>query len=238
MTVPKIVSVDDHVVEPAHVWQTWLPEKHRAKGPRVERRRWAPFEKYPGAKYSNVEDPDGDPLTVTWRVDGVVVEVDNVPAGGPPTSANVTLVHVFGLGTHTVEVTVSDPQGLVATCVTTVTIIDTRAPVLTCSAAQQMLWPPNHDLVNVGFRSQAADACDPGIVPVVQVFADEDDEHQTGDGHHSPDAKNIAVGTLSLRGADRVLRLAWTVADLAGHAAPTRADVGAGLALRTRGYRG
>ena len=45
-------------------------------------------------------------------------------------------------------------------------------------------------------------------------------------------------GTLSLRGADRVLRLAWTVADLAGRTAPTRADVGAGLALRTRGYRG
>lgn len=44
-------------------------------------------------------------------------------------------------------------------------------------------------------------------------------------------------GTLSLRGADRVLRLAWTVADLAGRAAPTRADVGTGLALRTRGYR-
>lgn len=45
-------------------------------------------------------------------------------------------------------------------------------------------------------------------------------------------------GTLSLRGADRVLRLAWTVADLAGREAPSRADVGAGLALRTRGYRG
>lgn len=44
-------------------------------------------------------------------------------------------------------------------------------------------------------------------------------------------------GTLSLRGADRVLRLAWTVADLAGRDAPSRADVGAGLALRTRGYR-
>ena len=29
--LPKIVSVDDHVVEPAHVWQTWLPEKHRAR---------------------------------------------------------------------------------------------------------------------------------------------------------------------------------------------------------------
>ncbi|WP_251150657.1 YifB family Mg chelatase-like AAA ATPase [Cellulosimicrobium sp. Marseille-Q4280] len=44
-------------------------------------------------------------------------------------------------------------------------------------------------------------------------------------------------GTLSLRGADRVLRLAWTVADLTGRDAPSRADVGAGLALRTRGYR-
>lgn len=38
MDIPKIISVDDHVVEPAHVWQTWLPEKYRAAGPRVERR--------------------------------------------------------------------------------------------------------------------------------------------------------------------------------------------------------
>ena len=35
---PKIVSVDDHVVEPAHVWERWLPAKHRDKGPHVERR--------------------------------------------------------------------------------------------------------------------------------------------------------------------------------------------------------
>jgi predicted TIM-barrel fold metal-dependent hydrolase len=60
MTIPKIVSVDDHVVEPAHVWQTWLPEKHREKGPHVERKRWAPFVHHPGAKYTNTEDPDGE----------------------------------------------------------------------------------------------------------------------------------------------------------------------------------
>ena len=40
MELPKIVSVDDHVVEPAHVWQTWLPEKYREKGPHIERKRW------------------------------------------------------------------------------------------------------------------------------------------------------------------------------------------------------
>ncbi len=43
-------------------------------------------------------------------------------------------------------------------------------------------------------------------------------------------------GTLSLRGADRVLRVAWTVADLDGRAAPGRTDVAHALVLRTRGH--
>jgi predicted TIM-barrel fold metal-dependent hydrolase len=34
--IPKIISVDDHVVEPPHLWQTWLPKKHRDRGPKVE----------------------------------------------------------------------------------------------------------------------------------------------------------------------------------------------------------
>ncbi|HEY8717182.1 YifB family Mg chelatase-like AAA ATPase [Pengzhenrongella sp.] len=42
-------------------------------------------------------------------------------------------------------------------------------------------------------------------------------------------------GLLSLRGVDRVLRVAWTLADLAGLAAPTRAEIGRGLLFRTRG---
>lgn len=45
-------------------------------------------------------------------------------------------------------------------------------------------------------------------------------------------------GVLSLRGADRVLRLAWTVSDLAGRTAPGRSELGTALALRTRGHRG
>ena len=34
--LPWVISVDDHVVEPPHVWQRWLPAKHRDRGPRVE----------------------------------------------------------------------------------------------------------------------------------------------------------------------------------------------------------
>ena len=59
MPIPKIISVDDHVVEPSHVWQTWLPEKYREKGPRIERKRWGSFSLKPGAKYTNTEDPEG-----------------------------------------------------------------------------------------------------------------------------------------------------------------------------------
>jgi magnesium chelatase family protein len=42
-------------------------------------------------------------------------------------------------------------------------------------------------------------------------------------------------GRLSIRGYDRVLRVAWTLADLGGRSAPGRDDVGQALLLRCRG---
>ncbi len=59
LELPKIISVDDHVVEPPHVWQTYLPERYREQGPRVEREKWGPFVHKPGARYRNTVDPDG-----------------------------------------------------------------------------------------------------------------------------------------------------------------------------------
>ena len=44
-------------------------------------------------------------------------------------------------------------------------------------------------------------------------------------------------GDLSLRGVDRVLRLAWTLADLEGAEALTLTHIGTALALRTSGVR-
>jgi predicted TIM-barrel fold metal-dependent hydrolase len=67
--LPKIVSVDDHVVEPPHVWQTWLPEQHRARGPRVERKKWGEITHLPGARYEMSEDPDGI-WGDAWYLDG------------------------------------------------------------------------------------------------------------------------------------------------------------------------
>lgn len=42
----------------------------------------------------------------------------------------------------------------------------------------------------------------------------------------------IESGALSLRGADRVLRIAWSIADMAGHAAPSAEDIAWAFHLR------
>ncbi|MFE6778024.1 YifB family Mg chelatase-like AAA ATPase [Streptomyces sp. NPDC057702] len=50
--------------------------------------------------------------------------------------------------------------------------------------------------------------------------------------------RDMERGALTARGLDRVLRVAWTVADLAGHDRPTGDDVGQALQLRTGVSRG
>ena len=156
------------------------------------------------ARTVHVEDANGDALTVTWRVDGTVVQVDTVPAGGPPTSANVTLTHFYTLGIHTVHVTVDDGTGAPVTCQSLVTVRDVAAPVVQCSNIVETLWPPRHNMVTVGLGVTAIDDCGGSTVETaVSVFGDEDDETPTGDGKFSPDAKNIGVGTLRLRAERR-----------------------------------
>jgi magnesium chelatase family protein len=45
-------------------------------------------------------------------------------------------------------------------------------------------------------------------------------------------------GAVSIRGADRCLRVAWTLADLAGRMSPTVEDVSAALSFRQAGGLG
>ena len=72
--LPKIVSVDDHVVEPAHVWQTWLPEKHRALGPRIERRHTSGQRHVGGGAFAPVWSDEGTPVDC-WIYEDRLVHV-------------------------------------------------------------------------------------------------------------------------------------------------------------------
>ena len=63
---PKIISVDDHVVEPPNVWQDRLPAKYREVGPRVVR---APIGKltFKGGRLSIAVGEPGSGDDVDWR---------------------------------------------------------------------------------------------------------------------------------------------------------------------------
>jgi predicted TIM-barrel fold metal-dependent hydrolase len=59
-TIPRIISVDDHVVEPAHLFERWLPKRYRADGPRVVRSGTKPVYFVDG-RFVLEEDPQGRP---------------------------------------------------------------------------------------------------------------------------------------------------------------------------------
>jgi len=69
--LPRIVSVDDHIVEPAHLWQTWLPARFKDRGPKVERRGIGEMEHIGGGAYRQTFDPDG-PKADCWVYEDLV----------------------------------------------------------------------------------------------------------------------------------------------------------------------
>ncbi len=67
--LPRIISVDDHVVEPPELWQERLPAKYRERGPRIVRRKLKRSAGGTGgANMGFVDAPDGQWCDV-WLYD-------------------------------------------------------------------------------------------------------------------------------------------------------------------------
>jgi predicted TIM-barrel fold metal-dependent hydrolase len=82
--IPRIVSVDDHVIEPPHVFQRWLPAALRERGPRVERRGIARTTFHGGSDY-RFEFADDAPPADMWIYEDLVVPLRrNTTAVGHP----------------------------------------------------------------------------------------------------------------------------------------------------------
>ena len=80
--LPLIISVDDHVVEPAHVWTTWLPVRFREAGPRIERRGIGTMRHVGGGAYEQTFDPAGPPADCWVFEDLVYIHKRHVAAVG------------------------------------------------------------------------------------------------------------------------------------------------------------
>jgi hypothetical protein len=61
---PKIISVDDHVVEPANVWINRLPAKYHGVGPRVVRARSARSSLSAGSSLRRSANPGRGPMSI------------------------------------------------------------------------------------------------------------------------------------------------------------------------------
>ncbi|HEX7096965.1 MAG TPA: amidohydrolase family protein [Acidimicrobiales bacterium] len=70
MEIPRIISVDDHVVEPPDLWSSRLPQKYRDRGPRVVREK-AKFGFKGGVFSFERGAPDGDWCDI-WLYDDLV----------------------------------------------------------------------------------------------------------------------------------------------------------------------
>lgn len=141
---------------------------------------------------ANDSDIDGDALHA--------VLVANVAHGTLALNANGGFSYTPAASfTGTDSFTYQANDGMVGSNTVTVTIhlLDTQPPSITASLAAGTLWPPDHSLINVGLAFSATDNGGPATT-TLQVFSDEDDVTSAG-GDQSPDAKNIAAGTLRLR---------------------------------------
>lgn len=72
MTLPKLISVDDHVVEPAHVWEQWLPAKYGDRGPRIVRRGIREIDYVGTANYVEHFDDESPVKVDCWLYEDLV----------------------------------------------------------------------------------------------------------------------------------------------------------------------
>jgi predicted TIM-barrel fold metal-dependent hydrolase len=72
LEIPRLVSVDDHVVEPAHVWEQWLPAEYRDRGPKVVRRGIREIDYVGTASYVEHFDDDSPIKVDCWIYEDLV----------------------------------------------------------------------------------------------------------------------------------------------------------------------
>lgn len=130
-----------------------------------------------------VLDPDGDALTIVWTLNGSAVQTNTLPAQNPPVMTSVTFMSELPRGTNVIGIIATDSATNSTSCSSTVSVVDTTPPVLSaCSASPNVLWPPNHQMVDVVIRARAADTCGAATWRIINVTSNEP-VNGHGNGH-------------------------------------------------------
>ena len=163
----------------------------------------------------------------TQQVDGRTVEVT-----GSALVANL----MGGPATVRFDVSAADGCGAVGGAFAEAQVADTTPPTIAVELDPDLLWPPNHKLVQVTATVVAADNC-PGVAfALTSLTSDEPDDAQGGgDGHTTGDIRGVLIGTpdtgFFLRaerqggGDGRVYTAVYTATDGSGNEAADSGEV-------------
>jgi hypothetical protein len=138
------------------------------------------------------------------------------------------------LGAHAITLRVTDSLGQTAADTLLVTVQDTTPPELSFSLSPDLLWPPNHRLLDVAASLSVVDVCSTVTVVLDSVSGNESDDGE-GDGNTVADIQGALLGTgdvsFELRaerrsdGDGRIYTVAYKATDGAGNVTPATREV-------------
>jgi hypothetical protein len=165
---------------------------------------------------SGSTDPNGDALTYTW-------------VGPFGTETGESIYAYLPLGTHTITLTVEDPDGNADSDPVDITIIDSTVPSVSVSLLPNTLWSPDHKMVGITASIEVHDSCDADpSVELLSVTSNEPDDG-LGDGDTANDIQGTSFGIddreFALRaersgiGSGRTYTATYGATDASGNAA-------------------
>jgi len=115
-----------------------------------------------------------------------------------PVSYSIAPGSLFSIGTTPVTVTAVDIYGQTVTGSFNVTVRDSTAPSInTLTASPNLIWPPNHKMVNVQLTANVSDAVD--STPFTHIVSVTSNEPANGNGDGNTEVDWEITGNMTLK---------------------------------------
>jgi len=193
---------------------------------------------------ADVADFDGDTLSYEWLKDGVTLDSGTVPTlqGGTAVPIPELMIPpadpLFPVGLHIIELRVSDGINEPVSATVSVEVSDTTSPSLSPIPSTTILWPPNHELVEVTIQANAFDNGGGAITLDISIESSEPADGD-GDGSTEPDwyldSVDDETGLVELRlrsersgkGQGRIYTITITATDGSGNQSAAEVEISA-----------
>ncbi len=186
----------------------------------------------------NVSDFDGDGLNYRWfegSTDFTTSFISTIAGGTPVVLPDFIIIGGLSLGSHILTLEADDSTNTPVSEGITVDVIDTTAPAISATANPGILWPANHQMIDVIIQADAAD--NSGSVTLTASVISSEPPDTDGDGNTIPDYTTPVIDqstgeiTLQLRserkgqGTGRSYTITVTATDYSGNSSDAVVEV-------------